>query len=69
MSMNAENAHRQWETDEEYVATGGCHCPSCGSTNIDGHSVDIDAGYATQDVSCHDCDAEWTDQYKLIGYN
>lgn len=69
MSMNAENAHRQWETDEEYVAGGGCHCPACGSLDIEGGEVNIHAGYATQEVTCDDCCAEWDDQYKLVGYN
>lgn len=68
MSVNAENAHRQWATDEEYVAHGGNHCPACGSENLEGGHVSIHAGRAVQEVTCDDCCAEWEDNYKLVGY-
>ncbi len=40
-------------------------CPVCDSDDIEGGSVEIDAGGATQEVSCKECDTEWTDIYKL----
>jgi len=39
------------------------------STSREGGEVNIHAGYATQEVTCDDCCAEWDDQYKLVGYN
>jgi hypothetical protein len=68
MSVNAENAHRQWATDEEYVAKAGTKCPSCGSDELDGGEVSIDAGYASQEIRCLTCDAGWMDTYRLTGY-
>lgn len=55
-------------TDKEYVEKGGNHCPHCGSTDITGSGVEIASGTAMQGVSCNECDAEWVDQYKLVGY-
>ena len=40
-------------------------CLNCGSSNIEGGSINIDAGGATQDISCLTCDSTWTDLYKL----
>ena len=42
-----------------------CINPNCLSGNIEGGSVEVDAGGATQDISCLDCDSTWTDLYKL----
>ncbi|MDK9702476.1 MAG: hypothetical protein OEL20_05000 [Sulfuritalea sp.] len=55
-------------TDAEYVRKGGGVCPSCGSDQIEGNSVNIDGPTADQRVSCLDCDADWTDFYRLAGY-
>jgi len=40
-------------------------CLNCDSDNIEGGSVDVDAGGATQDISCNDCGSSWTDLYVL----
>lgn len=55
-------------TSEEYVAKGGTHCPFCGSDFISGMGVDIHAGSATQEITCLDCGANWTDVYKLTHF-
>lgn len=55
-------------TDEEYVANRGCKCPVCGSTEISGGPVTVDAGSALQEIVCDACHAAWNDVYKLIGY-
>lgn len=52
-------------TNEEYVAEGGGECPDCGSGDIVGGFIDIEAGTATQRVNCNDCGQEWVDSYKL----
>jgi hypothetical protein len=55
-------------SDMEYVEKGGCTCPFCGSDDIEGGSFNADAGYATQETSCNECDRSWEDQYTLTGY-
>lgn len=50
-----------------YLAKQGACCPVCQSTDIAGQSVEINAGEAFQQVSCHTCDAQWCDIYTLTG--
>ena len=56
------------EIEERYVAAGGTICPFCGSSNIEGGSFEINAGYAAQDVVCLKCEREWQDSYILAGF-
>ena len=56
------------EIEERYVAAGGTICPFCGSSNIEGGSFEINAGYAAQDVVCLACEREWQDSYILAGF-
>jgi hypothetical protein len=58
-------AHSAPTKASQYVQSGGCKCPSCGSDDITGDSVEIDAGCAKQSVYCSECGAEWTDVYSL----
>jgi transposase-like protein len=51
-----------------YVAAGGNLCPYCGSTDISGGSFTVDGPTAHQEVSCSECDEEWTDTYTLAGF-
>lgn len=55
-------------TSDEYANQGGNCCPYCGSGDLDGGPVEIDAGIAAQKVGCGECDKEWTDTYSLTGY-
>lgn len=55
-------------TSEEYARQGGPACPYCRSKNIEGHQHDYSAEYVYQNIVCLDCGKEWTDVYKLIGY-
>lgn len=55
-------------SDKEYADVKGTVCPVCGSDDLDGGSVDIDAGTATQEVVCLECLSSWTDVYTLTGY-
>ena len=45
-------------------------CPllSCGSTNIDGGSIEINGNTAHQEVSCNVCDSQWCDLYTLTKF-
>ena len=58
-------------SDKEYVDTLGLACPNCYATEgvetSDG--VEVDDGIAWQNVSCSMCDAEWIDNYNLVGYS
>lgn len=56
-------------TQRQYVRRKGQCCPGCGKKDtIIGEEVTIDAGYATQECHCVECDAEWKDQYRLTGF-
>jgi hypothetical protein len=56
--MNPEKA-------KEYLEHRGLGCPFCGSWDIEGGSMDFDAGEIAQRGSCHECNERWTDVYKL----
>ena len=56
-------------SEAAYVRAHGGVCPCCRSVAITGDSVEINGDQAFQDVSCDDCQAEWTDQYKLSGFS
>jgi len=55
------------EQRERYIATGGTFCPYCGAADLSGWAVEVDAGYASQPVSCDACGKHWTDVYRLVG--
>ncbi len=51
-----------------YINEGhGHNCPFCGSDQISGGDTDQEAGCITQEVWCNDCQAEWVDEYELVG--
>jgi len=52
----------------EYVLRKGLACPVCRSVDLQGQDVNISEGEATQDVSCDECGATWTDVYILQSY-
>lgn len=54
-------------TQEEYLRNPNT-CPFCRSTEVTGGSVNIDGNVASQEMFCHDCDKEWSDDYTLTGY-
>lgn len=51
-----------------YVQKRGINCPVCGSDEIKGGSVEIDAGRGTQEVDCDICQSSWVDTYELDGF-
>jgi len=57
-------------TEQEYIQELGQVCPICKSSDIrtDGNT-DFDADYAWQRVNCKDCNTNWDDVYKLVGYS
>lgn len=56
-------------TDREYCLADGVVCPFCRcGDQVEGESVDIDAGEATQSCHCNECGKSWIDCYKLTGY-
>ena len=42
-------------------------CPCCGSSRIEGHSLDQENDCVYQIIDCPDCGISWTDIYELIG--
>jgi hypothetical protein len=50
---------------EEYVKHDGIYCPHCDGQNLQGEPFEADAGYASQEVMCMDCNENWTDVYTL----
>ena len=52
----------------EYRQNGGCSCPFCGNSDVEGGFVEVDAGTAWQKVKCNGCGKEWHDVYNLDGY-
>lgn len=56
-------------TDEQrkkYIESKGTKCPLCRSDQLEGSSIEIDAGYAWQPITCLDCKACWNDIYNLV---
>jgi hypothetical protein len=53
------------EKAKKYLEQGGLACPLCGSWDIQGGSMDFDAGEIAQRISCHQCSEQWTDVYRL----
>lgn len=49
-----------------YLERGGGECPYCGHKEIEGDFVEMDDGFAKQEVSCALCEGRWTDVYKLF---
>ena len=50
---------------KKYLEQRGRSCPLCGSSDIEGGSMDFEPGEIAQRISCHECDDRWTDVYKL----
>lgn len=50
-----------------YLDNNGIKCPFCDSDDIEGTcGVDVDAGVATQDIKCNECEKTWSDVYRLV---
>jgi len=57
---------QEWKkAQERYIESGGSICPHCGSKNITGDSVNFEGSEISQAVYCEDCEADWTDVFKL----
>lgn len=56
-------------TDGQYVALKGVRCPSCGSSDVSGNQLEVNAGEAFQPMNCSECGATWSDSYALTGYS
>ena len=50
---------------KKYLEQRGSACPFCGSWDIEGGSMDFEAGALAPRLSCHNCTARWTDVYTL----
>ena len=58
-------------TDEHrafYLECRGSSCPFCFSTDITGsQNVEVNDGYAWQEIDCYACNRTWRDDYTLTG--
>jgi hypothetical protein len=43
-------------------------CPVCGSSEIEGDSIEIDGKFAFQECGCSDCESTWLDRYVAEAY-
>ncbi|MFH1487173.1 MAG: hypothetical protein ABIH46_13960 [Chloroflexota bacterium] len=64
---------RRFMTQEEFLQTQGDACPNLDcpggdEPSVDGGFVEIDGGYAAQEMSCAWCGAQWTIRFELSGY-
>ncbi len=55
-------------SDAEYVGIGGVRCPHCRSETIEGGQFYAEAGTVWRPMWCHACGQEWSDIYKLAGW-
>lgn len=53
------------ERIKEYIKDGGTRCPRCRSDQIEGGPIEVDKGWADQEMWCNDCEASWIDKYTL----
>ena len=54
----------------KYVQEGGIRCPICAATKIHGDGiVPYDSDTAEQILFCSNCNASWTERWKLTGYS
>lgn len=61
---------QQAMTAGQYARHAGMKCPmGCEGGDFDGEGISIESGGASQEVSCRECGANWTDEYKLVGYS
>ena len=57
-------------SEKEYLQELGQLCPMCKSEDIQATGViETDSDYGWQRVECSNCNAEWDDVYKLVGYS
>jgi transcription elongation factor Elf1 len=48
-----------------YKQNNGIKCMFCWADNLQGEDVEINEGTASQEITCANCGASWTDVYKL----
>ena len=57
-------------TEEEFVEKAGNTCPYCHSSDLVGQiSPDFDGAWMSMETSCGDCNKQWYDVYRLVGYS
>jgi len=65
--MKVENLVISREKLKSYIENDSNKCPRCGSSAIDGESIEVDSTGAWQKVTCTICSLVWTDVLKLVG--
>ena len=49
-----------------YIKVDGIHCPYCGAESLEGGFIEVDAGKASQEMVCTECNRSWQDVYQLV---
>ena len=67
MSLN----RKELLSEQEYVNKLGLACPNCHETEgVEAWDrPEVDDGVGWQDIGCNLCNAEWVDNYNLVGYS
>jgi ribosomal protein L34E len=60
-------AQARQQAQRSYRTTGLGTCPTCQSDQIEGGPLDMIERGAYQEMTCQDCEANWTDVYHLAG--
>ena len=62
-------ASSEFFAEKEYVKNGSGKCPACGSDDVVRWEATVNGTTMRQEVCCGECDANWTDVYKLSGFD
>jgi hypothetical protein len=57
------------QTPAQFLSEGGGCCPVCGCTDMSGGSFDVEGDTCSQEVSCLDCHATWSETYTRSSYS
>ena len=64
----SESWYGKPKSESWYVRNEGLQCPYCESDQLQGSNIEIECGWAFQEMLCSNCQKHWTDHYKLVGY-
>lgn len=67
LGLDEETNDFENKVEADHVDNHGQQCPCCKSDEIEGGSMNFDAGTISQKVSCITCRATWWDVYNLVG--
>ena len=51
---------------QAYLDNSGNHCPKCNGSDLHCANLETDGTQAWRNITCEDCNEEFTDIYKLV---